>query len=189
MQSQGGRYIKLVIIRHPETNEIAVISGERDAPSPKGLRQITHITKVCRREGSEVVVSSTMPRAATAAKELARELNVPLTQQANLQERNFGDWDQHDWPRISIILNKLTIEDRYKFKPPNGESWQEMEVRLRATLKDIAELGHDSIAIMTHAGCIRTLMPILGMKAKSDTVKFIPVLGECFIVEFDPASL
>lgn len=136
-----------------------------------------------------MVVTSTLPRAAIAAKELSNELAVPLYSQKNLQERDFGDWNKEEWPQISLKLKKLTLEDRYSFKPPNGESWQEMELRLREALKDIAALKKDVVAVMTHAGCIRVIHAILGNMTNEETTKFIPVLGESFVMEFEPESI
>ncbi len=82
----------------------------------------------------------------------------------------------------------MTLEDRYVFKPPNGESWQEFQVRLEEALKDIAALKKDVVAVMTHAGCIRVIHAILGVMKNEDTTRFIPVLGECFVLQYEPKT-
>ena len=114
---------------------------------------------------------------------------MPSIPEQGLQERNFGTWDSWEWPRISIELNKLSLEARYTFKPPGGESWHDMEVRLEATLRDIAKLDHDSVAVMTHAGPIRVLLAMLDVKTKAATIKFIPTIGKTIVIEFDPSAL
>jgi alpha-ribazole phosphatase len=134
-------------------------------------------------------VHSTLPRAALAAKDLAQSLNVPLYAQKGLQERDFGSWSKWEWPQISMKLDKLRLEDRYTFAPPNGESWQQMEARLLVALKNVSSLGYDNVAIMTHAGPIRVLLPILRDRPMDSTLKLIPVLGQCFIEKYDITRL
>lgn len=109
--------------------------------------------------------------------------------QPGLQERNFGKWESWDWPKISLELNKLSLEDRYTFRPPDGETWQEMEERLNVSLKSIAGLGYDSVAVVTHAGPIRVILPILSSKTRESTIKLVPALGECFVETYKTTAL
>jgi broad specificity phosphatase PhoE len=187
MYRKGGNSIKLVIIRHPETNEIANLPGERNAPSPEGLKKLAHLTDVCHKEHVEAVAYSTLPRSAISAELLTKDLGVPGVPLDSLQERYFGKWDREDWPRISVELSKLSIEDRYTFKPPgNGESWEEMDARLLTALNEIAKLERQSVAVMTHAGSMRVLLVLLGSKSKVASTKFIPALGQSVVVEYEP---
>jgi broad specificity phosphatase PhoE len=135
------------------------------------------------------VVYSTLPRASVSADLLAKILDVPALPEQALQERDFGSWDSWEWPRISVELNKLSLEARYTFRPPGGETWQEMEDRLRTALKDIAALDYDTVAAVTHAGSIRVLLEILGTKTKANTINFIPGLGKSIVEEFDASSI
>jgi alpha-ribazole phosphatase len=185
----GGKSIKLVIIRHPETNKIAGLAGEQDAPSPKGLKQLSHIARVCHDEAVQTVVHSTLPRAAVAADMLAEMLELPSIAEQGLEERNFGEWERWGWPKISIELSKLSLESRYTFKPPGGESWQEMDVRLHAALSGIAALKYDSVAVVTHAGTMRVLLTILNVKSKASAISYVPALGKCVTEEFDTSSI
>lgn len=54
----------------------------------------------------------------------------------------------------------MAIEDRYKFVPPNGESWEQMEDRLKTAVRLIRS-GEGTAAIVSHGGALRGLMPIL----------------------------
>jgi broad specificity phosphatase PhoE len=119
---------------------------------------------------------------------LAEMLGISSVAQAGLQEREFGKWSSWDWPRISVELSKLSMEDRYTFKPTGGESWQDMEVRVRAALHDIADRKYDSAAVMTHAGTMRVIFNILNIKSKNETINFIPALGRCIVIDFDTST-
>ena len=174
--------MKLTIVRRPETNQDAGLPGEQqEAPSPQGHKQVSRMAKVCQIEGVQAVVHSTQPRAALAAALLAQTLAVPCIAQEGLQERHFGDWDEWEWPQIAAELSKLTIDERYTFQPPNGESWQQMEDRLRVALADIAVHGYQSVALVTHWGPIRALLPVLRNEPKASTLELSVDYGQTFV--------
>lgn len=173
-----------VIIRRPEINKDAGLPGDPNAPSPTGEKQLAGVADICRSENVQAVIHSTQPRAALAADFLASTLNIPSVAQEGLEERNFGDWDNWEWPQIAAELDKLNTEERYTFIPPSGESWQQMEERLRVALAHIATLGYDSVAIMTHWGPIRSMLPILRNEPKESTLQLDVANGQSFIEEY-----
>jgi broad specificity phosphatase PhoE len=180
--------MKLVIIRRAETNKDASLNGEPATPSPNGHAQIEELIKTCRTENVQAVIHSAKDRAVFTAEALALALNVPSIEQAGLEERNFGDWDQWEWPRIAAELDKFTAEERYTFVPPHGESWQQMEERLRSALHGIAQLPYESVAIVTHWGPIRALVPMLKKEPKESTLQLNVANGQAFIVEYDKSE-
>lgn len=177
--------MKLVVIRRPETNKNAGLPGEQEAPSPKGREQLSKVAETCRSEAVQVVFHSAEPRSFIAAMELAKSLGVSAKLLDGLEERNFGDWNDWEWPQIANELDKLSAEDRYAFVPPNGESWQQMEVRLMAVLKSIFSQGYESAAIMTHWGPMRVLLPILNGDPRESTLQLNVENGEMFIEQYD----
>jgi broad specificity phosphatase PhoE len=179
--------MKLVIIRRPETNKDADITGEAEAPSPAGKEQLVRAAKVCKEAGAQAIIYSTKPRAAMASKDLAQALKLPAIAQNGLEERNFGDWDAWEWTLIADRLNKLSIDERYTFVAPNGESWEQMERRLHSALQTIAARGYDSVAIVTHSGPIRALLPMLRSEPRESTLQLSVANGETFVEDYDVA--
>jgi broad specificity phosphatase PhoE len=175
--------MKLVIIRHAESNKMAGLTGDSDAPSPVGHSQIAKLIEVCRNENVEVIYHSTQARAVFAAGALSLALDIPSVDQPGLEERSFGVWDSWEWPRIAAELDKLTPEERYTFIPLNGESWQQMEERIRAALERINAQQHKSVAIVTHWGPIRVLLPMIKDEPKESTLDLNVEPGQSFIVE------
>lgn len=178
------RDMKLVIIRHAESNKMAGLTGEPDAPSPAGHQQIQKMIEVCRQEGVEAIFHSPQLRAVFAAEALSLALNVPSISQPGLEERSFGDWDNWEWPLIAAELDKLTTEERYTFVPPNGESWQQMEERIRTALDEISTKDYSAVAIVTHWGPIRVLLPMIKNEPKESTLDLHVDPGESFVVEY-----
>lgn len=176
--------MKLLIIRHPETNKIAKLPGDPESPSTDGLRQLARITTVCRQQHVRAVFYSVLPRTTIAGMALADALRVPAFSQEGLRERNFGDWNAMDWPDIAAKLGKMTGSDRYMFVPPNGESWKEMDARLTVALQTIARSGYSVVALMTHYGAIRALLPIVRQAPKESTLSLEVANGEIFIEEY-----
>ena len=176
--------MKLVIIRHSETNKAANLPGEPDALSPAGHAQVESLIKVCSTENVEAVFHSTQSRTFSTAEALALALNVPSIEQTGLEERSFGDWDEWEWPQIAAELGKLTTEERYAFVPPNGESWQQMEARLSTALREIAAKQYKSVAIVTHWGSIRALLPIVKDEPKESTLDLSVEYGQAFVVDY-----
>lgn len=180
-----GISMKLVIMRRPETNKDASLSGQPEAPSPKGQEQLSRAAEICKNEAVQAIFHSTQPRAAIAASILAKSLDVSSVAQEGLEERNFGDWDSWEWPQIAAELSKLSTEERYTFVPPNGESWQQMEQRLRKALDEIVAKGYESAAIVTHWGPIRVLLPILRNEPKESTLQLDVANGEVFVEKYN----
>lgn len=162
--------------------------GDEDALSPNGQEQLAHVIGTCRNEEVRAVVHSTQSRAVFAAEALSLALNAPSIAQQGLEERNFGDWSDWEWPQIAAELEKLTTEERYTSVPPNGESWQQMEERLRSALAHVATLGYDSVAVVTHWGPIRSMLPIVRGEPKELTLQLDVAYGQAFVEEYKPVS-
>jgi len=55
--------------------------------------------------------------------------------------------------------------NRYSFRVPNGESWQDVEVRVRAILKGLTEKhGDQKVVLVSHNQTIRAFLGILENK-------------------------
>lgn len=176
--------MKLVIIRHAESNKMAGLPGEPDAPSPAGQEQLQKLVEVCRSQGVEVIYHSPQARAVFAAEALSLALDVPSIAQPGLEERDFGEWNNWEWARISAELDKLSDEERYTFVPPNGESWQQMEERIRTALNQIEAGRHASVAVVTHWGPVRVLLPMIKNEPKESTLDLNVDPGQSFVVEY-----
>jgi broad specificity phosphatase PhoE len=79
-----------------------------------------------------------------------------------LNERSWGIYEGTAFEKVFQKLDKMDINTRFNYKPKGGESWKEFEKRLLVTIEEIVERNEGkTVAIVTHGGTIRALIPIL----------------------------
>lgn len=168
--------MKILFIRHGQT--IINVDGkvhkvDDDAGLTElGKRQAQILVEVCKIQGVEAIYSSPEIRALETARIIGEELRAQPVIEKGLAERNWGDWSSQTWEQIKQKLETMSIEERLSFTPPKGESWEEMEKRLMETLNRIVEQSYKVVAVVTHSGAMRALMPVLHGKPKDTSFKY-----------------
>jgi broad specificity phosphatase PhoE len=155
---------KLLLIRHGQTtlNTKGRVHSQQDSTGldETGRWQALRLVGVCRRYGVRSVLTSPEQRALETAQIVAEALVVPLRRSEWLRERNWGQWSGQPWQQIHERLKPMSLEERFTFVPPGGESWQQMEQRLLAHLQTWRQLS-ESAAVVAHGGLLRALIPLL----------------------------
>ncbi len=168
--------MRIIFIRHGETDvnlkgRIHYTNDEAEL-NEKGIQQIQSSFDILKSNGVEKVYCSPEKRTIQSADLISKKLNVPLEILGGLRERNWGDWKDKSWDEIKEKLEVLTLKQRYNFAPPDGESWQGMEARLKKGLGKIIKGKEKSVGVVTHAGCLRGLMPVLQNKELNISFKY-----------------
>lgn len=134
-----------------------------------------------------IVYSSTEKRAVESGQILSQRSGIPLKTISGMQERNWGEFSGKSWPEIESILKPMSLEERYKYVPPKGESWQQFEERLIKAINQVLEAGSEGsvIVIVTHGGTIRALMPYLLSAPKEESFKHDPDNASITIFEYE----
>lgn len=170
---------RLIFIRHGEThkNVAKVLHGTKDDASLNevGRRQAEISAKVLAEMNIGVIYSSTELRAKETAQIIGKVCNSPIVYIDNFRERNWGIFEGHPWSDVIKVLGPLTLEERFRYKPEGGESWQEVEERLILEVESILKENRGkNIAIVTHGGTIRTLIPYLLGTSRDESFKYDP---------------
>lgn len=181
---------RLILVRHGEThkNVAKVLHGRKDdAPlNEVGKSQAEKASKALVKMGVDIIYSSTETRARETAEILNLLCKVPVICIDDFRERNWGIFEGKSWAEVAALLSKMTISDRYKFKPDCGESWQEVEKRLAGALGKILSGNEDkTVAVVTHGGTIRTLMPYLLNVPLAESFKYDPKHLSFTIFDYD----
>lgn len=106
------------------------------------------------------VYSSTYQRAAQTAEPTATQFGLHVTQTEDLCERHWGTLASLTWPELSAKLGEMTTDERYNFLSEGGESWADMEKRSFIAVDEIND-QHGDVAVFTHGGVLRGLLPAL----------------------------
>lgn len=170
---------RLILVRHGEThkNVAKVLHGRKDDASLNelGKSQAGRAAKVLVEMGVDIIYSSTELRASQTAEIINRSCKVPLIYLDDFRERDWGIFEGQSWGEVESVLGQMQLPERYKFKPERGESWQEVETRLIGALKlIISENEGKTVAIVTHGGTIRTLIPYLLNTSLEESFKYDP---------------
>jgi len=156
---------RIVAVRHGETawNVDTRIQGQLDIGlNDTGRWQAERLAAALAGEGFTALYSSDLSRAAATADSIGRACNLPVTLDAGLRERHFGEfegrsWDEIEsrWPAESARWRARDLE----FAPRGGESLPVFSARVLATCRRLASLHPgECIALVAHGGvmdCLR----------------------------------
>ena len=141
---------RLVLIRHGESQVTvdSIVGGPKTCTglSPKGRLQAEALRDRLARTGevrADVLLSSTMPRAAETAMLIAPALGgLEVEQVEDLEERRPGECDGMTWEayREAYRPEGWTFSI-YEPLSPGGESFAQFQVRAATTLHQVAKLS------------------------------------------------
>ncbi|MBD0270134.1 MAG: histidine phosphatase family protein [Cyanobacteria bacterium Co-bin8] len=166
---------KLILIRHGQTavNVEGRVHGQGDRAGldEVGRWQVQRLAQRCQQYGVQSLLSSPELRAMETAGAIAEELGLPLEVIEGIQERNWGDWAEEPWSAIKARLDLMSLEERFTFVPPGGESWQQMEQRLLLWCQRWQQISHTT-AVVGHGGVLRALIPLLLQEPRESSLRY-----------------
>jgi probable phosphoglycerate mutase len=166
---------RILFIRHGETdyNAEGRLQGQRDTPlNGKGREQASAVGRTLakllradldRLEAANAFRASPLLRVRQTL-ELARAAMgfEPTRYELNdgLKELSFGDWEGSTWPEIEArdpAGLAARERDKWRFTPPNGESYATLSERLLVWLSQ----QEGDLFVASHGGVARALMYLL----------------------------
>ena len=156
------RLMQVYLMRHTTPNiEKGICYGQTDMEVEENLfAEELKLIKTKLPNHIEQFFTSPLKR----CKNLAENLNTNFIENSNLMEMNFGDWENKKWDEIlSDEFNKW-MENFVEVKTPNGENFIELNNRTNLFFDEIIQKEYESVAIVTHAGNIRSIIcTVLGL--------------------------
>lgn len=180
----------LILIRHGETNKnlnnSLHVRNDVESLNETGKKQMEETAEKLKELSPERIYSSTEKRAVESAQILSRVLNIPMEKIDGMQEWNLGVFTGKSRDEIKNILEPMTMEEKYVYVPKGGESWKTFETRLIAVVKKIVEANKDkTVAVVTHGGAIKALMPFLLKLPKEGSFNYKVNNGSMAIFNFN----
>lgn len=167
----------LYLVRHgqSEGNVKGVASGSTDHPiTPLGEQQAINLGKKLNHINFDKVFSSDLTRARRTAELILLDRKLEISTTKALRERNFGELEGESIAELHKLFdswNKFPYTEQLKFRPPNGESGEEVISRFITFLREIA-IGYpdNTILITTHGSVMYSFITHLGY-AKDEEIK------------------
>ena len=156
-------------VRHGPTHSKAAIGWTdlaADLSDTKALKRLSDYLP----PSAELVSSDLVRASATADAVQAGRTRQP--DNAALREMNFGDWDGRSFHEIEENYPETSRqfwEAPGKIAPPNGESWDDLSMRISTAVDSIvSNHGAGDVVIVAHFAAILTaLQRASGMSAKA----------------------
>lgn len=166
----------LYLIRHTPVGVAADICYGR-ADVPLHADASTHIAAVCARAAERIpsldaVVSSTATRCQRLADALARERGLTARLDPRLREFDFGHWEKRSWDNLPRDELDRWAADIAAWRAPGGENLEEVRMRAAAAIDAVDVDACQHVAVVAHAGVIRSLLAHLLSLSTADAVRF-----------------
>ena len=152
--------MEVYLVCHTETVcEKGICYGQSDV----GIREpysavFENILKQLPQEA--VLYSSPLQRCAILANHIKENTQIDsIIEDSRLMEMHFGDWELQKWDAIPQEVLNPWMEDFVTVNVPNGESFVDLDNRIRVFLNDELAKNHAKpIIIVAHSGVIRSIL-------------------------------
>ena len=184
--------VKFIIVRHGQSkaNETGYLYGSFETPlSELGRKQADAACRyILNTYKVDSVYSSPLSRAYDTVKGVAEALDIQITVENDLRELHVGVWeglpytiikrDYAEWYRAWATDTGVTT-------PPDGESMAEVQKRVIAKLKEIAEIENGKTVLLgLHAAVIRAIQCYV-QKLPLTHMKHLPWVCNTSVSEID----
>ena len=170
--------MKIFLVRHGQTdwNKKNVIQGLKGGRlNATGRRQAKTIALFLKGENISSIYSSDSFRARQTASEISKATGAKPTFSPKLRELDGGIFAGKTREEVSKKYSSLMRErehDPYHFKRPKGESYADVEQRVRPLLEKILSAhSKENIAIVSHQGTNRVVLRVLLGLEKNEAVQ------------------
>jgi alpha-ribazole phosphatase len=163
----------ILFIRHAETDMAGTFCGHSDPDlNARGHEQTAELIDRLRSEDIGTIYTSDLRRAQTTAKAIASAFGVQCRARRALREISFGEWEGLTWKEIEErdeAYARQWMAAHPLLPTPKGEAFHNFEQRV---LEEVAFLStkapERSIAVVTHAGVLRTVLCSLHQCSEED---------------------
>ena len=152
--------MEVYLVRHTETVcEKGICYGQSDVEIREPYDII--FESILRQLPQDAVLySSPLQRCVILAKHIQKNTKIEsIIEDSRLMEMHFGDWELKSWDDIPQEVLNPWMEDFVNVNVPNGESFVDLDFRVREFLdNDILKTHSKPIIVVAHSGVIRSIL-------------------------------
>lgn len=175
--------MKLYVARHGETewNKLNKVLGRTDIPlNDTGLSQANELAEKMKEYNIDLIITSTLCRAAETGKIVAEKNNIPYQTEARLMEQNFGIFEGLNRNNEVYQEAKRKYASRYE----DGESFFDVVARIYPFIEELKEKYSDkNVLLVTHGGICRIINSYFYNMENEEFSSY--VLKNCEVKEYE----
>jgi alpha-ribazole phosphatase len=164
--------LKLILVRHGETdsNKNATYCGFTDAPlNDNGAMQAQSAKEKLKAYAIDQIYASPLARTKKTAEIINESRGIDICYLDYLKERNFGKWEDLSFQQIKERYSEQyeqLEQDWINYVVPDGECALTFHERVTSFIQGLMDsCDNKTVLIITHLGCIRSMIAfLLGMK-------------------------
>jgi alpha-ribazole phosphatase len=152
--------MEVYLVRHTETVcEKGICYGQSDVGIREPYDSIFD-SILSQLPQDAVLYSSPLQRCVILAKHIQKNTQIEsIIEDSRLMEMDFGDWELKRWDAIPREVLDPWMEDFVNVNVPNGESFVELDFRVRDFLNnDLSKIPTKPIILVAHSGVIRSIL-------------------------------
>jgi len=161
--------MRLYLIRHGETkyNVEKIFRGRLDISlSDLGVEHAESLGKYLSKINFEIIFSSPLRRALETANIISKHQrgNIKVEVDEDLIDISYGEWEGKREGEVKRLYPKLYREwhlNPHRVRFPNGESLQDVKVRLEKFIEKVTSKFKGEIAIVSHRVVLKILICML----------------------------
>jgi len=149
--------VEVYLIRHTTPLiEKGICYGQSDIPLVETFHNEIKKLQQYLPDRVDAIYSSPLNRCVKFA-ELIKS-HQEIIQDKRLMEMNFGDLEMKKWDEINQDILNEWMKDFVNIRVPNGENFTDLHKRVNDFLDELIKTDFKKIAIITHAGVIRSVL-------------------------------
>jgi broad specificity phosphatase PhoE len=156
---------ELLFIRHAETDLAGTFCGQSDPElNDRGRAHLGELISRLRDQEIGLIFSSDLRRAQMTSKAIAEAFNLRCHLRTGLREINFGRWEGLTWEEIRRqdgVYAHRWMAEYPRLPAPDGENYCDFERRVLKEVRFLSLLAETAgypVAVVTHAGVLRTVL-------------------------------
>jgi len=171
--------MKIFLARHGQSNfnKKHLFSGQGDAKlTAKGKAQAKRSGNFFSKKKIDAIYHSPLSRAFQTAKIIFSQMNSKpeMLERKGLMEINQGRWEGRNpetFKGKEKELEQKWRKNNFRHSAPGGETFFDLQKRLKPVLKEILESGFENIIVVSHHGTNMVLMRLLFGLSEKETME------------------
>ena len=152
--------LNIYLMRHGKVDAAPGLHGHSDLKVKASEQQA--IAQAWNEQGREVggIITSSLSRCSDVAQIIAEQQMLPMSENSELKEMSFGDFDGVPFDMLSDKWKKLEAfwQSPAHHTLPNAESLNAFSQRVSSAWSQIINDINDNLLIVTHGGVIRMIL-------------------------------